>query len=201
MPQYGRGPGVGMMSRHSGLSNTVLLTDVPQVLHDRNRLRTLLVEVAGVRQIQFATPPPRIHRGVTGTVGGMDSNTTTTSQTTTLTNFSDAFVVEKDSASAQLPLTALVTMTHPDGAAKVVVAIRHFAAILSKEIGTATSTEEKENITQDAGTAHDQDKEDMENNAAAAASKMAAHWVPVQPNLSPTSGNCGGECYGGRCGQ
>lgn len=190
-PGRGHGPG-GMMN--SPLSNTILLTDIPKVLHDRNRLRTLLVEVAGVRQIQFATPPPRTtNRGDNSISNNININI---NQTPSLVD-----VIEKESSlssstatatATTLPLTALVTMTHPDGAAKVVVAIRHFATLLSEEIA-----QEKENSTSTkkdaaaAAAANDNDNKDKssrnrnsnDTSTFAHACKMAAHWVPVQPHI------------------
>eukprot|EP00977_Amphora_coffeiformis_P008298 scaffold1878_cov170-Amphora_coffeaeformis.AAC.11 len=131
------------------LSKTILLQDVPDFLADKHRLRTWLGEVTAVRQIHIVKKKP------------------------TTTSDDDATQTPGSSTSS----TSLVTLTHPDGAVKLVIAIRYVRQQLLQQ-------------QQDSPDTKDGNPKKF----------VAAHWVPSQPHvplpppaLDPTIGETLGK--------
>ena len=87
-------------------THTVLLTHVPESLHNRQTLREWLVACGNSRNIQFVPSPPQVDNDE---------------------------AKEDDDKKGDQVITALLTMSHADAALKVVSAFRHFKAGLLAE--------------------------------------------------------------------
>ncbi|KAL7572510.1 hypothetical protein ACA910_000334 [Epithemia clementina (nom. ined.)] len=168
----------------SSLSKTILLTNLPDLLQDKNRLRSFLVEVTGVRHILICSPKALQGKRKQQSLGN-SSNASNTSNRNTGDLFSllklfirnqdnlpvkeeeDEGQKERQEHQAVMATHALVTCGHADGAMKLVSALRQFWAKRKAKLGESS----------------------VENNDANTL-ESGAHWVPVQPNLPlppPTS--------------
>lgn len=133
----------GGAQQQGPLSKTILLQNLPPFLCDKNRIRNWIGEVTGVRQIHLVSPVKTAKHKATAT-------------TTTETSGK-----ENNDTDADLPSCSLVTLTHPDSAVKLVVAIRYVRQKLAEQ------QQQKEG--------DDKEQEDPK--------MVAAHWVPSQPNI------------------
>jgi hypothetical protein len=98
----------------ASLSKTILLSPLPAFLCDKQKLRSWLVEVTGVRQVHMVNA-----------IKKKGSFTTT------------AAVPPKEGEDAPPPAAGLVTLMHADGAVKLVVAIRYVRQELLQEAQAA----------------------------------------------------------------
>ena len=165
------------------LSKTVLLTNLPELFHEKSRLRTWLVEVVGVRHIHMCSPQAlqrrdNHHPEKPSTTASslkpktrdlfsllkLDIGAEETVSSVTVKKEDESQDKNKRETVGSVPVLAthaLVTCAHADGAMKLVSAMRQFW----------TQRNSNQNTNDSVG-------------------RTAVHWVPVQPNLPlppPTS--------------
>ena len=135
------------------LSKTVLLSPLPSFLCDKNRLRSWLGEVTGVRQVHLVATPRQKQAS---------------KQPQEMTVNQPKEVDDEDDDNDR-PAASLVTTTHPDGAVKIIMAIRHV----------------QQQLLQSANGNTDDNKADVvaATTSPASIKPISAHWVPGQPNI------------------
>jgi hypothetical protein len=125
----------------ASLSKTILVSPLPAFLCDKQKLRSWLVEVTGVRQIHMVNSIKK-KRSANGVPVAADS----------LPKEGE----EKDTP----PAAGLVTLTHADGAVKLVMAMRYVRQELLQEAKVADDKESSTPVV-----------------------VPCAHWVPSQPQV------------------
>ena len=106
----------------AALSTTVLLTNMPAFLHTNRALRDLIYPCGSARHVAFHPPPPK------------DSHNNNNNNNTSSSEGDDT----NDNKDNKSTFAALVTMSHGDGALKLLCACRQMKTLLLKEASMKT---------------------------------------------------------------